>query len=436
MSQFLNYKLMKETVLCAILGLIFLFNLIMAAGFHFDRNLNSVLQEETEEGTAWTNVNVTLSGTETIYERYTGIDNVEVGGDIKRYSAIAKLTTHADIYFEIIAEFSGSNETEWNGNYTLFKNSEELKFFKNFNALQDIVPVDISLLENTTSSFGTWEEEDHPEYGKIFGIEQRIVLRQTTVFLLSLPEPFQFDLNKLELSQLSDFHFQSEYFHDEETNQSFVFESVRIKAPGSVLEYVRNVKGYTGTIYLTGWEPEDVPRYQRQFADVPQDILLQIKLPNEQEISFSFDSKYTDNPQTSKSRNIAIFEFPSDGKLPYYIKITSQTPFLEQFSVTDYVGMAFGALAAIVTSFKGIPYFLNRRSFNKYKRGLHNAVENDDVSEFKILQEKALNKYMSGKLTATQFEEVRQEVQLLKKYKDVRAKTEDKSPSLEELLKD
>ena len=58
------------------------------------------------------------------------------------------------------------------------------------------------------------------------------------------------------------------------------------------------------------------------------------------------------------------------------------------------------------------------------------------MSEFKILQEKALNKYMSGKLSAIQFEEVRQEVQLLKKYKDVRGKTETKSPSLEELLKD
>lgn len=131
---------MKKTVFGAIIGLIFLFNTINVAGFQSDRDINSVLQEETEYGTAWTNVNVTLSGTETIYECFTGIDNVEDrGGDIKRYSAIAKLTTHVDIYFEIIAEFSGGNETEWNGNYTLFKNSEELKFFKNFNALQDIV---------------------------------------------------------------------------------------------------------------------------------------------------------------------------------------------------------------------------------------------------------------------------------------------------------
>ncbi|MHA2245989.1 MAG: hypothetical protein ACXADY_13585 [Candidatus Hodarchaeales archaeon] len=425
---------MKKTVLCGIIGLIFLFNTINISGFQPDANINSVLQEDTEEGVAWTNVNVTLSGTETIYERNTGIDNVEMGADIKRYSAIAKLTTHADLFFEITAEFSGSNDTEWNGNYTQFKNSEDVQFFKNFKVLQEIVPVDISLLENITSSFGTWEEPSHPEYGKIFGVEQRVVLRQTTVFLLSLPEPFQFDLNKLELSQLSDFHFQSEFFHDEETNQSFAFESVRIKAPGSVLEYIPNVKGYTGIIYLTPWEPEEVPRYQRQFADVPQDIMLQIKLPNEQKISFSFDSKYTDNPMTTKRRNIAIFEFSNDGKLPYYIKISSQTPFLEQFSVTDYIGIVFGGLAAIVTSFKGIPYFLNRRSFNKYKRGLHTAAERGDGAEFKMLQEKALNRYMSGKLTAIQFEEVRQEVQLLRKYS--RATKETKSPTLEELLKD
>ncbi|MFX1283572.1 MAG: hypothetical protein ACFFB5_07950 [Promethearchaeota archaeon] len=434
MVRFSINQLAKKMSICMIIGIIFFFTPFTIAKSYTNR-IQCLVQQEPEETVAGTTVNVTLSGTETIYHRDTGVDNVEdIGIGIQRYSAIAKLTTHGDIYFEIIVEFSTDNTTDWQRNYTQFKNSPEIKHFKDFNALQDIVPVNISLLEITSSSFSTWEETDHPEFGYLFGIEQRVVLRQTTVFLLTLPEPFQFDLNKLELSQLSDFHFQSEYHYDKENDQYFIFESVRIKAPGSVLEYIPAVKGYSGIIYLTGWESENVPRFQRQFADVAQHITLQIKLPVQQDIDFSFDSKYTENPHITKSGNIARFEFPPDGKIPYYIKINSQIPFLEQFGLTDYVGMVFGGLAALATILKGIPYFWNRRSFNKYKKRLHGAVEEEDMAEFKMLQEKAVNGYIRGKLSTNQFEEIRKEIQMLKRIKDTTSKEKDKS--LVELLGD
>ena len=48
MNQFLNDIFMKKTVFGAIIGLIFLFNAINVAGFQPDRDINSVLQEETE----------------------------------------------------------------------------------------------------------------------------------------------------------------------------------------------------------------------------------------------------------------------------------------------------------------------------------------------------------------------------------------------------
>lgn len=399
---------------------------------------SSIQQEELEEGVAWTTVNITLSGSETTYQRSTDVDNAgDISTGINWYSAIAKLTTHGDTYFEINVEFSTDDTTNWGTNYTQFLNSPEVAHFRDFDALQDIVPVEISLLENITSSFSTWNESDHPEFGLVFGIHQRVVLRQTTAFLLALPEPFQFDLNRLELSQLSDFHFQSIYHYDKENDFRFIHEEVRIKAPGSVLEYVPSVKGYSGTIYLTGrgeMEPESVPRFQRQFVDVSQDITFTIKLPAQQDVDFSFDPMYKENPSTTKSGNIALFEFPSDGKLPNYIKISSQIPFLEQFSLTDYVGMAFGALAALVTFVKGIPYFLNRRSFNKYIKGLRSAVDKGNMSEFKSLQEKAVNNYIGGKFTTNQFEEVRKEIQMLKRLKETTPKVETTKTPFEELL--
>ncbi len=417
-----------------IIGSILLFSTTPLIKSYPDRIPYLVQQEGPEEGVAGTNINVTLNSAETIYHRNTFLPKAEdIGIGILHYSAIAKLTTHGDIFFEIVVEFSTDNTTDWQSNYTQFKNSQQVKDFKNFDALHDIVPVNISLLENITSSFSIWEEPNHPEFGRLFGIEQRVVLRQTTVFLLTLPEPFQFDRNKLELSQLSDFHFESVYHYDKENDERSIFELVRIKAPGSVLEYIPAVKGYSGIIYMTGWEPEDVPRFQRRFADARQHITLMIKLPIQQDIDFSFDSQYSDNPLTNKRGNIAIFEFPPVGKIPYYIKITSQIPFLEQFSLTDYVGMAFGALAALITTVKGIPYFWNRRSFKKYIKGLRTAVDKGNMSEFKLLQEKAVNKYVSGKFSTNQFEEVRKEIQTLKRLKETTTKTETKSP-IEELL--
>jgi hypothetical protein len=425
---------MKKLFYCFLIGMILLFSTSTIINSYPDQTSFSV-QQEPEEGVAHSRVNVTLNDDETTYQRNTFLPKAEdIGSDILHYQAIAKLTTHGDLYFEIFAEFSTDNDTYWQTNYTRFQNSPEARHFRNLNALQEIVPINISLLENITSSFSTWNESNHPEFDVLFGVELRVVLRQTTVFLLTLPEPFQFDRNQLELSQLSDFHFESIYHYDKERDDRLVDEIVRIKAPGSILEYLPAVKGYTGTLYLTSWEPEEVPRFMRLFANAQQHISLQIKLPVQQDIEYSFDSEYSEKPLTVKNGNIATFDFPPTGKIPHYIKISSQIPFLEQFSLTDYVGMAFGALAALVTTVKGIPYFWNRRSFNKYIKGLRSAVDKGDISGFKELQEKAVNNYVGGKFTTNQFEEVRKEIQMLKRLKETTPKAETTKSPLEEVL--
>lgn len=86
-----------------------------------------------------------------------------------------------------------------------------------------------------------------------------------------------------------------------------------------------------------------------------------------------------------------------------------------------------------MTVIKTIPYFLSRRSFNKSKKGLHKAVEKEDVTEFETLQEKALDNYMRRKISTSQFEEVRKDVQILKRYMGSVPKQDEKT-ALEKVI--
>ncbi|UCE14293.1 MAG: hypothetical protein JSV04_03730 [Candidatus Heimdallarchaeota archaeon] len=417
-------RISKKIILFTITCSVFFLSTFPVFGTLSTKKMNPLQEEPEPEEIAHTRVNLTLTDSDTIYQRETGVPNIEPLFGLHRYTAIAKLTTHADILIQIAYEFYSDSDLEWNEDFELFKNSTQVKEFRNYDALQRLVaPVNISLLEITSHSFSMWED-NRSATERIFGIEQHVIFRQTTAFLLALPEPFNFGLNKLELGQISDLHFLSEYEDNREFGEQWVFESIRLKAPGSPIEYISNVKGYSGIIYLTEnfWDVTPIPRYERPFVSAPQNIFFQVKLPTGQsEINYDFDSKYKSNVSetdrlVTSHRNRIEFAFPLDSYLPYSISINSQTPFLEQFTITDYVGMLFGALAALVTVVKAIPYFLSRRSFSKFKKGLHNAAEKENVTEFETLQEKALDKYMRRKISTSQFEEVRKDVQILKRY--------------------
>ncbi len=425
-------------IYCTIIGLTLLFIIIPVLSFSPCDNQVQLRQDQSEES-AHTTVNITLTDTTTTYKRITDFPNPEEEPGIRRYFAIAKLTTHSDIFLRFNVEFS---TTDWNGNFDLFKNSSLVDDFKNYQALKQLIPFNISTLDIEVSSLEL-HHENFSETEEFFVIEQMMVLRQTTTFLIALPEPFMFDLNRLELGQLSDFHYESEYVNDEESSDRHVHEEVRIKAPGTALDYIPSTQGYSGFVYLTPSQfdtPEPVPRYQRYFTDSSQDITLSIKLPVRQTISFDFDSVYktkvSDGERdNSKEGNIATFMFASDSYLPHYIKLSSYTEFLAQFSLSDYFSIGLSGLIGLITVVKGIPYFFRRRSFNNFKKSLHGAVEEKDTTKFESLQEKALNDFMRGKLSASQVEEVRSVVQLLKRYMDTTpTPKKQETPSLEQLL--
>jgi hypothetical protein len=387
-------------------------------------------------------VNVTFRDSDTLYQRLTFLPSPELSGiaqEIFRYFAIAKLTTHADILFEFNIEFD-SQYPEWSGNYSVFQNSSIIEDYKRkYRALEELVPVNSTLLQITSSSFETFRfnhtSELTGEENEIYGIHQVLIFRETTAFLLSLPEPFLFDLNKLELSQLSDFHFQHEFFNPE-GDQPHIFEEVRIKAPGSALEYVSSTEGYSGTVYLADnpWDINEVPKYARYFGIIPQSIQLTLELPSGQDLSFDYDSTYkssmgSEEQVSTKKGNKVTFFFSSESNLPYYVKITSVTPIWAQFTLAEIASMAFGGLMGLVTLLKGLPYLWGRRSYGKFVQSFHNAVEKGDLSSFETLQEKAWNDFIRGKLSSGKFEDVQTEINLLQSYLDKKPKEESNSTS-------
>ena len=380
-----------------------------------------MLQEPPIENVAFTRVNVTLTDSDTSYERVTILDNIDATLPVERLFVLAKLTTHGDIYFQLDIEIPVNAEAEWNESLTLFLNSSLMEEVKSFEAMEGLLGgSNITLLEITSSSFSA--QVDNRTDGDRFFVEQKAIFKQTTAFLLTLPEPFQFGLNKLELGHLADFHFQFEYLNFEGEN-AFAIESVRIKAPGSALTYIPTTSSYTGTIYLTEfpWDAFRVPRYFNPSADAPQDIHFSIKLPiGQNEITYDYDQKYktamTEESEVLRQKNQISFFFEHDSYIPHAIYLDSVTPFFEQFSLMDYFSMFAGIFAALFTLLRGLPFVISRWSFNRYKNGLIGSLSKKSWDK-KDLEDKVQEKFISGKLSTSQYTEINRVISLLKEEK-------------------
>jgi hypothetical protein len=444
MKHFIVYKNILSSSIYIIISLILFFSVFNAVGFVTkESQVNSIQQDGPETDKAFTDINLTLFEDTVIYERTTNTNPTEIPPELenaRRTEVIVTLTTHSDLMLTFFGEFYAD---QWNDSITVFKNSTLVNRYENFEPLKRLVPdVDnITLLELTRSSLRIEARNETPS--NLFIIEQSVILRQSTAFILALHEIFQFDRNKIELSQVTDFFLRSEYVSFEGDEFKHNSESVRIKAPSTILDYITSRKGYSGRIYLSNWEePEPVPPYFRGYGVIPQEIRVSITLPTGQnEVSYKFDINYTQEVSTSEfdivnSRNSISIMFPSDSYLPYYIDLDSSTPLLEQFSLSDYFSMFIGLLAGLFTLLKGLPYYLNRRSFNKYKKALHLASEKGTTTDFEKVQTEIKEKFLKRKLSASQLEDIKKEIQYLRKSEGTKKLQPEntKAPSLEDLL--
>ena len=99
--------------------------------------------------------------------------------------------------------------------------------------------------------------------------------------------------------------------------------------------------------------------------------------------------------------------------------------------------MAIGAFAGIFTLIKGLPYYFNRRSFNKYKKALHLASEKGTTEDFNNVQAEIKDKFLQRKLSANQLEDIKKEIDYLRKSEGIKKPQPEKTkatPSLEDLL--
>ncbi len=442
------YKKIHRLSIFVIIGSFLFVCALKTTGLVITKSQVNSIQQGAPEDMAYTDINLTLFEDTIVYERTTHTNPTDIPLDmenVRRTEVIVTLTTHSDLMLTFSGEYYAD---QWNDSLTSFKNSTVVQRYQTFEPLKRLVPdVDnISLLEITRSSLRIeFINETHmPE--NFFMIEQSVILRQTTAFILALHEIFQFDRNKIELSQITDFFLRSEYLSFEGDEFKHSSETVRIKAPSTILEYITGRKGYSGRIYFSNWEePEPVPPYFRGFGMIPQEIRVGITLPTGQnEISYKFDTNYTqevdinNNLDLLQSRNSLSMMFPSDSYLPYYLDLDSSTPLLEQFSISDYFSMAIGAFAGLFTLLKGLPYYLNRRSFNKYKKALHLASEKGTTADFNNVQAEIKEKFLQRKLSANQLEDIKKEIDYLRKSEGIKKtqpeETKTTPPSLEDLL--
>jgi hypothetical protein len=374
------------------------------------------------EGWAFNSINVSFTDSRVQYVRNTHvIGAVPTEPSILFYHVVAELTTHADLFLQINIQFK-PNTFMWQ-NYTEFINSGLIDDYnRTVRALLDLTNhrvrtsfFDISAREFTTDFF------DFPEYNPendSFTIEKRyqisdlMILRETSAFILTLDEPFPFDINNIQLGDLSDFRYEVNFVNEGEI--PFLEEKIRLTTTGGPLSYVLKTNGYTGTVYFNQFHPETLSNYTKHPLDVKQQMFYAIKMPSGQELSYSFDSEYQSRVEKqemnveSKGNTIWLF-FESGDVVPQYVKLDSKTPeipLLQQFSVQNYASFALSGLIGLVTILKGLPMLLNRRSTGKIKSVMRKSMKANDYKGIQSSLNQAFEKFSAGELSLNQYKEI------------------------------
>jgi hypothetical protein len=366
-------KLNKITKNSMILSLTFL--IVLNILFFNISHINSSKNDQNQTGPenngpnkAFSEIQIGLTETTTTYQRKTDADiglNFFPDDLYRRYQIIADLTTHRELYLQFFIQWD--TETAPWPTFDAFNNSPlVINFRDNNEALRQLVLNEevVQVLDVTSSSFRThsftfteFHEDETQVTNKTFWeIEQKIVVKETTAFLLNLFEPFNFDLNEVELGSLTNFKFESEFFVTDENN-AFIHEKLQLSAQGSILKANTTTNGYDAEFAFSDFNPEILGNFFRAFADLPQVIEYKVSVPSTQEITgSSVDKRYLNAPYAKE--NILIIDnnqkyvftarFISDDLVPVYISFTTAPPELEiwqQFSLSDYLSFAGSGLS-------------------------------------------------------------------------------------------
>jgi len=154
---------------------------------------------------------------------------------------------------------------------------------------------------------------------------------------------------------------------------------------------------------------------------------MNILLPKEQTLQYELNygpdrspesdaSQYDDiSDRITTQKNTMSFEINSYEFLPASIKIDSYIPFLEKFTLTDYLYYTFGALTAVFGALKGLPYIINRLQRGRFRSKLHTYAKENESEQFDTLLAETKDKFLNNKITLEQYEKLTKTAKILKK---------------------
>jgi len=414
-------------VILMIVSVVSFSSVLNVSGFQGDEPLDPVFIPPTRP-TGWADnaIEVSLSGSGITYERQTFVEVASpTDPTIFLWSAVVELTTHSDLLVQIRLHF---DPDEWNNNFQTFLNSPRIQndYFNNSKAFNDLlrVPIDDSFFGISSRSFRTIndvffnQEENKPE--STFVIEERIVLRETSAFILALNEPFPFDLNNIQLGTLTNFRY--EILFETQGTTSVTRESVKLSSAGGPLELNSKTSGYSGTIAFSQFDTQELGNYSSPNVEGGQILAYTIELPSGQEIdsaSTSFDTEFTtrlanqdegfEELDMESQSNFMWFWFETGDLVPQSVSFQTAPPVIpifEQFSTTDYLSFGASGLIGLLTVFKGLPAYLHYRSSGKFRSKLARTMRDGKHQEFQAIQDDVFNKFSSGKLSLRQYNDV------------------------------
>ena len=370
-------------------------------------------------GYAYSTINVTLDDSGIVYERNTNLQApVDWNQSVTLFSAVLTLTTHGDLLIDFEVEYDPVGFS----NYQAY-NFSVYHYKQDYGLLTKIVQVPMTLLGITSEAFllksSTVYSTITKSYEPKYILSQQLIIRETSAFIAALNEPFKFDNNFIELGSLHDFNFK--VFYQKNVIDSKVVEhyneELKIVSEGSPLSYVSSSKGYEGDIFFTDHQPQPLSSYPRQ--NVNQTIVYKFVLPSGQSISVGYDPLYNNLVDTkvtgsaSISGNTFSMSFNSGDILPNYVSVSSNTPLLAQFSITDYASWTLGILTGLIAILRGLPFYLHRRSTKSIRNNLRKLAtqnKNDDfLNEIKL----AYNKFLNGKMSLSQYKSIKEESEAL-----------------------
>ncbi|MFW9992700.1 MAG: hypothetical protein ACFFD4_11690 [Candidatus Odinarchaeota archaeon] len=393
----------------------------------------SVQQPPIDSGEAHSNIDITFDSESIDYKRDTHISNLRVNPemDLILFSAFALYTTHQDILLDFHMEF---NTSFWNDNFTEFNNSGVITAYKQqYEAVKHLTPIEVTLLDVGPKQFEAgndtrFDPDDPQQKITTFYINHQVVIREATAFIITLNEPFRFDLNRIRLGLLEDFRL--EVFFDKE--HRFYDEILHLSAQGSPLEENTATKGLGGVIRLgEDYGPQEIPRLNRAFGSVNQSIDMEFIFPKEQTLSapkFGFggfeeegfvgDSTNVEEwfitDYETTARNSFSMHFVTEDWMPITIAISTQVPIWEQISITEYLSYAASAVFAAIAILKGLPFYLKRRGLGGLRKELYTAAANGNWTAFDEVIDGARKKQLNRKISADQLKNFLFESEMVK----------------------